>query len=174
MKFKNTPNRCVVVEGKECWISRSVTVLPVLFFVQNDQKYVPLGQRGADLPDEVGKWGLPGGYLDFDETISEAIVREVWEELGINIPQLKGAYPFEGSIEKPYDIISLPRYRQNVTLKFPLMFHLGNAALPLLKPQVDQGEVLEARWFEVDKALEMDLAFNHQAVMQECLNTCFS
>ncbi len=63
MRFKSTPNQRVQLDGKEIWISRSVTVLPVLFFVSKGTRYVPLGLRGEDLPEGVGQWGLPGGYL---------------------------------------------------------------------------------------------------------------
>ncbi|MEL6354293.1 MAG: NUDIX domain-containing protein [Cyanobacteria bacterium J06627_28] len=173
MKFKSTPNRCIQHEGKELWISRSVTVLPVLFFVQNSKYYVPLGKRGADLPDGVGQWGLPGGYLDFDETTTEAVYREVWEELGLDIPQLVETFRFEGDLMHPYEVYSTPLRRQNVTLKYALMFQLGEAELPTLNPQVSIGEVVEAKWFEVTSALKMPLAFKHDEVMRDCLMRCY-
>lgn len=173
MKFKSTPNRCVNVDGAEIWISRSVTVLPVLFFVRKGIKYVPLGLRGEDLPEGVGQWGLPGGYLDYDETTTEAVYREVWEELGLDIPQLIQDFRFEGNLDHPYEVYSAPLRRQNVTLKYALMFHLGEADLPQLNPQVSQGEVVEARWFDVATALTMLLAFNHHEVMRECLERCY-
>ena len=169
MKFKSTPNRCIHHEGEEIWISRSVTVLPVLFFVSKGVYYVPLGQRGEDLPDAVGLWGLPGGYLDFDETATGAVHREVWEELGLDIPQLREQYRFEGNLEQPYEVYSQPLRRQNVTLKYALMFHLEDADLPQLNPQVSQGEVVDAKWIEVSEALNMKLAFNHHEVMDQCL-----
>ena len=174
MKFKSTPNRCIFHEGEEIWISRSVTVLPVLFFVRNGVKYVPLGKRGEDLPDAVGMWGLPGGYLDYDETTTEAVYREVWEELGLDIPQLITDFRFEGNLEHPYEVYSVPRRRQNVTLKYALMFHLNEAELPKLSPQVSKGEVVEAKWIEVKKAIQMELAFNHNEVMRDCLERFYS
>ena len=173
MKFKSTPNRCIHVEGKEIWISRSVTVLPVLFFVSKGVKYVPLGLRGKDLPDAVGLWGLPGGYLDYDETTTQAVYREVWEELGLDIPQLRGDFRFEGNLDHPYEIYSQPLRRQNVTLKYALMFHLAEAALPKLYPQVSKGEVVAAKWVDVETALKMTLAFNHHEVIKECLERCY-
>jgi len=169
VKFKSTPNRCLLVEGKEIWISRSVTVLPVLFCVSKGIQYVPLGLRGTDLPEGVGQGGLPGGYLDYDETTTEALYREVWEELGLDIPQMVQDYRFEGDLDHPYEVYSAPLRRQNVTLKYALMFHLENADLPILNPQVSQGEVAEAKWFEVEEALNMQLAFNHHEVIKDCL-----
>jgi 8-oxo-dGTP pyrophosphatase MutT (NUDIX family) len=174
VKFKSTPNRCIHLEGEEIWISRSVTVLPVLLFVSKGIQYVPLGLRGSDLPEGVGQWGLPGGYLDYDETATQAIYREVWEELGLDIPQLVGNFRFQGNLDHPYEVYSTPRRRQNVTLKYALRFHLNEADLPALNPQVSAGEVVEAKWFEVDKAVTMPLAFNHHEVIQDCLQRCYS
>lgn len=174
MKFKSTPNRCIQHEGNEIWISRSVTVLPVLFFVSKGTQYVPLGLRGEDLPEAVGLWGLPGGYLDYDETTTQAVYREVWEELGLDLPQLVEDFRFEGDLDHPYEVYSAPLRRQNVTLKYALMFHLEDADLPQLNPQVSQGEVVEAKWVEVETALNMTLAFNHHDVMKECLERCYS
>ncbi|MGC1307231.1 MAG: NUDIX hydrolase [Phormidesmis sp.] len=174
MKFKSTPNQCVQIDGKEIWLSRSVTVLPVLFFVSKGVQYVPLGLRGKDLPDGVGLWGLPGGYLDYDETTTQAVYREIWEELGLDIPQLVQDFRFEGNLDHPFEVYSTPLRRQNVTLKYALMFHLDEAELPVLNPQVSAGEVVEAKWFEVEKALTMPLAFNHHEVMKDCLDRCYS
>jgi len=173
LKFPSTPNRCIQHQGKEIWISRSVTVLPVLFFISKGTQYVPLGLRGTDLPEGVGQWGLPGGYLDYDETTTGAVYREVWEELGLDLPQLVQDFRFEGNLEHPYEVYSEPLRRQNVTLKYALMFHLETAALPQLDPQVSAGEVVEARWFPVAKALKMSLAFNHHEVMQDCLTNYY-
>ncbi len=34
---------------------------------------------------EAGAWGLPGGKIDFGEQAERAVVREIYEELGIEI-----------------------------------------------------------------------------------------
>lgn len=174
MKFKSTPNRCINVDGEEIWISRSVTVLPVIFFEKEGDRYVPLGLRGEDLPNGVGQWGLPGGYLDYDETATQAVYREVWEELGLDIPQLLQQFRFKGNLEHPYEVYSAPRRRQNVTLKYALSFHLGKAELPKLAPQVSKGEVVEAKWVDAKSAIAMPLAFNHNEVIEDCLKRCYS
>src|SRR5207249_11009107 len=31
---------------------------------------------------EGGKWGLPGGFLDRDETLADGVLRELFEETG--------------------------------------------------------------------------------------------
>ncbi|MDP1858365.1 MAG: NUDIX domain-containing protein, partial [Gemmatimonadaceae bacterium] len=35
------------------------------------------------MPPAAGQWTIPGGYVETDETLSEAIVREVTEETGV-------------------------------------------------------------------------------------------
>ena len=36
-------------------------------------------------PPEAGAWGLPGGKVDFGETVKEAVLREIDEELGVRL-----------------------------------------------------------------------------------------
>lgn len=46
-------------------------------------------RRGSKAKNEVGLWGIPGGAVEFNESLEEAIKREVLEELGIKIKPLK-------------------------------------------------------------------------------------
>lgn len=39
-------------------------------------------------PPEPDHWGLPGGKVDFLETVPDAVIREIDEELGIRIGNL--------------------------------------------------------------------------------------
>ena len=174
-KFTSTPNRCVVVDGEEIWISRSITVLAILVVIQDGSAYVPLNKRGPDLPSEVGKWCLAGGYLDYDETIGGAVIREVWEELGLDLQELQSTHKLLGSLDQPSLVFSEPRRSQNVTMHYPLMVFLNPGCdLPPLNPQVGKGEVMEVGWFPLDEALEMNLAFSHQMILHRCLSNEFA
>lgn len=73
------------LEGEKVWISRSVAVCVILLIRTQTDTYVVLTKRGTGCPDEVGKWCLPCGYLDYDETLKEAASREVYEETGIRV-----------------------------------------------------------------------------------------
>lgn len=174
-KFTSTPNRCVIVDNEVLWISRSVTVLAILVVICDAQAYVPLNKRGPDLPSEVGKWCLAGGYLDYDETIGGAVMREVWEELGLDLQELQANHRLVGSLDQPSLIFSEPRRSQNVTMHYPLMVFLNDGAtLPRLTPQVNKGEVADVGWFPLEKALQMELAFNHQDSLRHCLSNEFA
>lgn len=69
-----------------------------------------LVKRTGDLL-ESGKWGLPGGYLDRDETASQGALRELREETG-----------WDGEIVSLFRINTLPNRphedRQNVSFDF--------------------------------------------------------
>jgi len=84
------------------WKNRPVGVDVVIV---NDGKIL-LIKRSTD-PDK-GKYALPGGYLDYNETLEEGAIREVKEETGLNI-----------KIVKTLNILSHPdRYRQIVEVSF--------------------------------------------------------
>ena len=44
-----------------------------------------LERRGAGCPDFVGALAFPCGYLDWDETRRQAVIREMYEELGLEV-----------------------------------------------------------------------------------------
>lgn len=46
-------------------------------------KSVLLIKRGVE--PEKGKWALPGGHIDWDETIENAVVREIKEETNLQV-----------------------------------------------------------------------------------------
>lgn len=53
--------------------------------ILNDKQEILLSLRGPKARNERGKWEIPGGCVEFGETFEQAIIREVEEELGINI-----------------------------------------------------------------------------------------
>ena len=71
--------------GKEVWISRSVAVAVTVFSNINGKDCVLANKRGPGLPNHVGQWNVVSGYIDYDETLKEAAIREVFEETGVDI-----------------------------------------------------------------------------------------
>jgi 8-oxo-dGTP diphosphatase len=67
----------------ECsWIQYENPLPCVAAFVQNDQGEILLVKRGV-VPAK-GKWALPSGFIEIDETPEEACLRELEEETGLN------------------------------------------------------------------------------------------
>lgn len=52
-------------------------------FIQDDEGRLLLVKRRRD--PEAGHWGLPGGKVDFLERVADTVVREIAEELGVEI-----------------------------------------------------------------------------------------
>ena len=62
-----------------------------LIYCTRTQRYLFLLRGGTRY---ANMWGLPGGKLDPGETVSEALLREIQEELGGVIPNCR-LYPIE-------------------------------------------------------------------------------
>lgn len=81
------PNWTVKDEnGQDQWISRSVVVIPIVFKYDLDTNgiYCLLEKRGPAVT-HTGEWCCPCGYIDWDESLEEACVREVYEETGVKL-----------------------------------------------------------------------------------------
>ena len=55
----------------------------------NDKGQILLTKRGKASKNEAGRWEVPGGAVEFGETLRDAIVREIKEELGVEIDILE-------------------------------------------------------------------------------------
>lgn len=163
--FKNRLNQSHVLEdGRILWESRSCAVMAVVEAVSYTKKetYVALGRRGPGVPDEQGKLCLPCGYIDWDENAFDAIRREVWEELGLDV-QDEHEWDYE---PQPWWVQSEPNAsRQNITMRF--WFRRFCEELPELSADnCEPGEVEELIWVPYKEAINMELAFNHQEVIR--------
>ena len=96
-----------------------------------------------------GKWALPGGFVDIDEELEDAIRRELAEETGLVDVPLQQMYTF-GKCGRD------PRGRQ-ITIAF-----MGIVAKA--KQRIKAGDdAAQARWFDIEK-LPKDMAFDHNEV----------
>lgn len=56
-------------------------------WIMNKKGEVLLQKRSADKPRNPSKWAKTGGHVDSGEDVKDAILREIKEEIGIDIPK---------------------------------------------------------------------------------------
>jgi 8-oxo-dGTP diphosphatase len=100
-------------------------------------------------PPYQGHWALPGGFVELDETLEQAALRELQEETGIRLSQMEQLRAFDAVDRDP---------RERV-------ISVAHAALVEMEQYVPSGsdDASEARWFALD-ALP-PLAFDHEQVL---------
>jgi 8-oxo-dGTP diphosphatase len=64
----------------------------------DDQGRLLMTKRGQGAKNERGRWEIPGGSVELNEMRADAIVREVKEELGVDIEVLDELISFEHMI----------------------------------------------------------------------------
>ena len=166
MKFKNRPNELVETsDGRQLWISRSVAVAVCILVIHDGTTYVLVNQRGPGVPDNQGLWNMPCGYLDFDETTSEAAIREVWEECGVDAVSLLSQAELT-FFDEPWTVASnVHNPKQNVTIHHGLVTRVK--ALPALTAEHNEpNETTAIRWLPVGDVPTLEFAFNHPSYIR--------
>lgn len=154
----------VIIQGKTYWISRAMAVACFVFTPINGKWHVLANRRGQNAPDFQGYWNAPCGYLDFDETLAQAAIREVYEETGIKLTKVK-FWKFNDSPDEN---------RQNVTAR-----HYAVIADPQIRNMIasessnrggEVGEVSEVAWIPVMDIEEYQWAFGHGQIITDLFN----
>jgi len=126
----------------------AVTADIVIVKTVNHQKSVLLIERKN--PPFEGKWALPGGFLEMDETLEEAALRELEEETGITGVELHQFHTFS-------KVNRDPRHRTITTV----FWGHANEKTPDPKAGDDAAKV---KWFPIHDL--PPLAFDHEEVMR--------
>lgn len=104
-------------------------------------------QRGHE--PFVGRWALPGGFVNIDEDLEPAARRELREETGLAAGELRQLQTFGRPGRDPRERV--------ITVVF-----IGYAAEPDAAA-IGGDDAADARWFQLD-ALP-DLAFDHPEII---------
>jgi len=117
-------------------------------FRQKDGKTEILLIR-RDRPPFEGHWALPGGFVDMDETLEEAVARELEEETNITGVDLKQLHAFS----------ALDRDPRGRTISVVFWGILND------RQQAKAGDdARETGWFDINNLPE--LAFDHRDVVE--------
>lgn len=117
--------------------------------------HVLLIRRAADHDTEPGKWALPGGHVDTDETALDAAYRELVEETGLTLGadlSMLGVYDTPGRD---------PRGRY-VSVAWATTL----ATLPSVAGSDDADC---AEWVPIGEALNRGLAFDHDRILRDAV-----
>ena len=105
-------------------------------------------QRGIE--PFLGKWALPGGFVNMDELLADACKRELEEETGLVVSEMYQFFTFDAIYRDPrHRTISVVHY---VFLDSPGTLKAGDDAK-------------NAAWFPLDELPE--LAFDHEQIIQK-------
>lgn len=129
----------------------SVTADVVIFTLRDDDLKVLLIRR--KLPPFQGMWAIPGGFVNIDESLESAALRELEEETGVRDVYLEQLYTF-GSVERD------PRGRVITVAYFALI------PAPAIDPRAGD-DASKARWWPMDDL--PPLAFDHADILAYAL-----
>jgi 8-oxo-dGTP diphosphatase len=126
----------------------SLTVDPVIFTLRDDTLQVLFVRRGEE--PFMGHWALPGGFVQIDESLEDAVLRELEEETGLKEAYLEQLYTYGDPGRDPRGRV--------VTIAY---FALIRADAPIR----DEGghDATQACWFPVDNL--PSLAFDHEQIV---------
>lgn len=145
MAFRNT-----LMLGMKLLFNRRVTPgVPAI--IKNSRGEVLLGKRKNNLLMYPGFWGLPGGLIEYGETVEDAIKRELREELGVDSRVIKYGKPVMDMPTKKFPVQDL---------SIPVYCEISGIPKPL-------DETTEVKWFKPSEIKEIKLAYSHKKILEQ-------
>lgn len=129
---------------------RPAVTTDVLLITQDNPRKILLIQRRNH--PYIGKWALPGGFVDMNEDLKAAALRELNEETGIKGVEIEQFQTF-GAVDRD------PRHRT-----------ISVVYSGIVKDEIKckgRDDAADARWFEINDLPE--LAFDHDEILKSFL-----
>ncbi|MDQ1086952.1 MULTISPECIES: NrtR DNA-binding winged helix domain-containing protein [unclassified Siphonobacter] len=128
-----------------------LTVDAVVFGYHSEQLHVLLIRRKYE--PFINQWALPGGFVTEQESLEQAVERELSEETGLTISYLEQLFSF-GNPQRD------PRFRV-VSVAYMAIIRSGNHELRASTDAID------AQWFDVNQL--PSLAFDHAQILEKAI-----
>ena len=125
----------------------ALTVDSLIFYKDTNDIKILLIQRA--FPPFENYWAFPGGFVNMDETLKTAALRELYEEAGIKDINLEQLYAFD-AIDRD------PRHRT-----ISVVFYGFSSSLDINIKAGDDAR--NAAWFSIKNLPE--LAFDHKSIL---------
>ncbi len=126
----------------------SLTVDAIVYVKEENKTFVLLIQRGHE--PFKGKWALPGGFIEMDETLKQACKRELFEETGLKMEELTQF--------RTYDAVDRDPRGRTISV-------IHTAELEAKQLVKGGDDAARAEWLPLDNLPE--LAFDHRQILQE-------
>lgn len=134
------------------WMRHKYMIAGVPVIIKNSKGEILLGKRTSKPIFYSGMWGLPGGMIEYNESIENAGIREIKEELGVKIKILRrGKAVYEDFPNKncQLHLLDIPLYAEIVSGK--------------PKPK---DETQKVGWFSPKQIQRIKLAYNHKKILK--------
>ena len=112
-------------------------------FIINDKREVLLQKRSANKRFSPNKWGLCAGHVDAYETLEDAALREIKEEVGLNVTP-KELIPY-GERE-----ITISDSNSHITYFYYVKCNKKEDEFI-----IQEEELSEVKWFNIDEIITM-------------------
>ena len=126
----------------------ALTVDAIVFVKSGKETSVLLIERGRE--PFKNRWALPGGFIEMDETLEQACIRELEEETGLQIEKMQqfGAY----------DAINRDPRHRTISVVY-------SVELKEQKSVEGSDDAAQAKWFSLEDLPE--LAFDHAEILAD-------
>tara|TARA_Y100000310_G_C20666869_1_gene808031 strand:- start:202 stop:717 length:516 start_codon:yes stop_codon:yes gene_type:complete len=104
-----------------------------------------------------GKWAIPGGHMELKEKDTDAVIREVNEETGLDFKP-----NYFGSYEERFEKIEWFAY---------VSIFDGSFNGKIDKRKLNKKEISDIKWFKFDELKNIEMAFNHGKIIEEYLSS---
>lgn len=115
----------------------------VAAFIINDKEQVLLQKRSANKRFNPNKWALCAGHVDAHESLENAILREIKEEVGLDI-----------SIDDLHQLgereFTIRDSNSHITYFYYIRSNLNEKDFIIQKE-----ELSEVKWFDIDEVIDM-------------------
>lgn len=181
-KFNNRRNEHLIIyfnDGvgnvlkRDIWVSRAPAVVGIVFAfgVVGGDRVLTI-KRSKNMREEPNKYGAPSGYLDFNETGHEGMIREVYEETSMYLPYYEPFLIFDND-QRPFYIQDDPKKdkNQNISLTYVQAydFYDHQDMFPQEIENYSNYETESVSWLKLSEVNtnNMEWAFNHNKRIED-------